>query len=200
MKKIGIMGGTFDPIHVGHLIAAETAREQGGLDEVWFIPTADPPLKDRAPLASAERRYEMVRLAAESHGAFRVLDIELKRGGISYSIDTVTELRMLFPGYAFFYIIGSDRINDLPRWHRIEELSKLAGFIGLERPGEPFRLNGLPDCLQQSLLLTEMPQIGISSTELRSWLAAGRSARYFVPEPVRAYIRRFGLYGSANDD
>lgn len=200
MKKIGIMGGTFDPIHVGHLIAAETAREQGGLDEVWFIPTADPPLKDRAPLEPGERRYEMVRLAAESHAAFRVLDIELKRGGISYSIDTVTELRKLYPEHAFFYIIGSDRMNDLPRWHRIEELSKLAGFIGMERPGEPLRFDGLPEFLRKPLLLAEMPLIGLSSTELRSRLASGRSVRYLVPGPVYAYIRRLGLYGSRADD
>nr|WP_306812774.1 nicotinate-nucleotide adenylyltransferase [Paenibacillus soyae] len=194
------MGGTFDPIHAGHLIAAETAREQADLDEVWFIPTADPPLKDRAPLATGERRVEMVRLATQGNGSFRVLDIELKRGGVSYSIDTVTELRKLHPGHAFSYIIGSDRINDLPRWHRIEELSKLAGFIGLERPGEPLRLTWLPDFLRDSLTLAKMPQIGISSTEIRSRFADGRSARYLVPEPVYAYIRGLGLYGSSIDD
>lgn len=196
--KIGIMGGTFDPIHIGHLIAAEAAREQAGLDEVWFIPTADPPLKDKAPSAAADQRYEMVRLAVENHSRFRVLDIELKRGGVSYSIDTVTELRKQFPGHAFCYIIGSDRINDLPRWHRIEQLSKLAGFIGLERPSNASRMDGLPSYLQ--LQLVEMPPIGISSTDLRERLAAGQSIRYRVPEPVGDYIRRRGLYGSRNDD
>lgn len=198
--KIGIMGGTFDPIHIGHMIAAEAAREQAGLDEVWFIPTADPPLKDKAPSAAAEQRCEMVRLAVESHGGFRVLDIELKRGGVSYSIDTITELRQQYPGHTFAYIIGSDRINDLPRWHRIEELSKLAGFIGLERPSSAILLDALPSYLKETLQFVYMPQIGISSTELRERMASGRSIRYLVPEPVGGYIRRHGLYGSRNDD
>ncbi|RIX59423.1 nicotinate-nucleotide adenylyltransferase [Paenibacillus nanensis] len=198
--KIGIMGGTFDPIHIGHLIAAESAREQAGLDEVWFIPTADPPLKDRAPRAAAEQRYEMVRLAVESNSRFRVLDIEKKRGGVSYSIDTVTELRKQYPGHTFSYIIGSDRMNDLPRWHRIGELSKLAGFIGLERPENTLQLDGLPSYLRETLQLVRMPQIGISSTELRERLAGGLSVRYLVTEPVFDYIRRHRLYGPRNDD
>lgn len=198
--KIGIMGGTFDPIHIGHLIAAEAAREQAGLDEVWFIPTADPPLKDKAPSAAADQRFEMVRLAVENHGRFRVLDLELKRGGVSYSIDTVTELRKQYPSHTFSYIIGSDRINDLPRWHRIEELSKLAGFIGLERPANALQMDALPSYLQEKLQFVEMPPIGISSTELRERLAAGQSIRYLVAEPVGDYIRRHRLYGSRNDD
>lgn len=198
--KIGIMGGTFDPIHIGHLIAAEAAREQAGLDEVWFIPTADPPLKGSAPRAAADQRYEMVRLAVESNSRFRVLDIEQKRGGVSYSIDTVTELRKQYPDHTFSYIIGSDRINDLPRWHRIGELSELAGFIGLERPENELQLDELPSYLRERLQLARMPQIGISSTELRERLAGGLSVCYLVTEPVSDYIRRHRLYGPRNDD
>ncbi|MEK3882586.1 nicotinate-nucleotide adenylyltransferase [Paenibacillus sp. PL2-23] len=200
MKKIGIMGGTFDPIHIGHLIAAETAREQGGLDEVWFIPTADPPLKNRAPLAAAAQRLEMVQLAIAGHGEFRALDLEIRRGGISYSIDTILELRSQYPRYAFYYIIGSDRMNDLPRWHRIQELSAQAGFIGLARPGEPMELEELSAELRHSLLLAEMPQIGISSTKLRAKLANRLSVRYLLPDSVLAYIRRLGLYGTVPHD
>ncbi len=194
MKKVGIMGGTFDPIHYGHLLAAETAREQGGLAEVWFIPSFVPPLKASDPGAASEQRYEMACLATEDHSAFRVLDIELKRGGVSYSYDTVSELAGLYPDVSFFYIIGSDRINDLSSWHRIEELAALIGFIGLERPGEPVLLDSLPAYLRRSITLAQMPGIGISSTLIREKLAAEQSIRYLVPDAVAGYIRRHGLY------
>jgi len=198
--KIGIMGGTFDPIHIGHLIAAEAAREQAGLDEVWFIPTGDPPLKEKAPSVDASQRFEMVSLAVSAHDRFRALDIELRRDGVSYSVDTVAELCKQYPGYTFSYIIGSDRINDLPKWHRIEELAQMACFIGLERPEEPPQLEALPSYLKQALQLVDMPGIGVSSTAIREKLASGHSIRYLVPEPVGVYIRRHGLYGSRNDD
>ncbi|RJE90866.1 nicotinate-nucleotide adenylyltransferase [Paenibacillus sp. 1011MAR3C5] len=196
MRKIGIMGGTFDPIHIGHLLAAETAREQGDLDEVWFIPTADPPLKEAAPSTPAWDRFEMTRLAVEGDDRFRALDIEIRRGGTSYSYDTVKQLQEQHPGCSFAYIIGSDRINDLPKWHRIGELAAMAGFIGLERPGENPMPDSLPSYLQQSFQMARMPQIGISSTAIRERLFTGKSIRYLVPEPVRDYIRRHGLYGS----
>jgi nicotinate-nucleotide adenylyltransferase len=191
---VGIMGGTFDPIHIGHLLAAETAREQCGLEEVWFIPSFAPPLKASDPGASSMQRYEMVCLAAEGNPAFRVLDIELKRGGVSYSYDTMQELVRVHPDVSFFYIIGSDRINDLAGWHRIEQLAQLIGFIGLERPGEPIRLASLPAYLQSRVELARMPGIGISSTAIRAKRASGESVRYFVPDAVLSYIRRHELY------
>lgn len=196
MRRIGIMGGTFDPIHIGHLIAAETAREQGNLDEVWFIPTGDPPLKETAPSAPAKDRYEMTRLAVEGDSRFTTMDVEIRRGGVSYSIDTVKQLQEQHPGCSFFYIIGSDRINDLPKWNRIQELAELAGFIGLERPGDKPQPDLLPPYLQHALRMVEMPQIGISSTAIRKRLLEGSAIRYLVPEAVRDYIRRHGLYGS----
>lgn len=198
--KIGIMGGTFDPIHLGHMIAAETARDRAGLDEVWFIPTADPPLKDVAPAATAEDRMAMVRLAVEGHKAFKAIDAELRRGGVSYSFDTIGHLKELHPRYSFSYIIGSDRINDLPRWHRIGELAVMADFIGLERPGEKPRVDLLPEYLQPLLQMAAMPLLGISSTDIRGRLAAGLSIRYLVPDSVHDYIRRRGLYGSSAYD
>lgn len=198
--KIGIMGGAFDPIHIGHLIAADSAREQCGLDEVWFIPTAESPLKHGAPGANDAQRYEMVLAAIDGHPAFRALDLELKRGGVSYSFDTVSELRERYPGYEFSYIIGSDRVHDLAQWHRIGELAGIAGFIGLERPDEPLRTDSLPDFLQERLHLAEMPALGVSSTAIRRRLAAGRTIRYLVPDSVYLYIRRHMPYGSTRDD
>ncbi|MHA7963871.1 nicotinate-nucleotide adenylyltransferase [Paenibacillus sp. CAU 1782] len=194
------MGGTFDPIHMGHLIAAETAKDCGGLDEVWFIPTSGPPLKDNGPAVPAEWRLEMVRAATVDNPAFSSSDIELKRGGVSYSIDTVRELITLYPEHSFFYIIGSDRINDLPQWHAVEELSSLISFIGLERPSDKADVAALPHFLRERLRLAEMPAIGISSTALRKHLREGRSVRYLLPEAVHQLIRRHGWYGTRRDD
>ncbi|WP_337098479.1 nicotinate-nucleotide adenylyltransferase [Paenibacillus sp. YIM B09110] len=196
MSKIGIMGGTFDPIHTGHLLAAEKAREQCGLQEVWFIPSYMPPLKANEPGVSSEHRYGMVEAAVATNDSFRVLDIELKRGGVSYSFDTVSDLMNRYPGHAFAYIIGSDRINDLCKWYRIEELAELVTFIGLERPSEEVQFDQLPSFLKQRLTIVEMPPIGISSTDIRSRLSAGQSIQYMVPDTVYGYIRRHGLYES----
>ncbi|UVI32040.1 nicotinate-nucleotide adenylyltransferase [Paenibacillus spongiae] len=196
MIKVGLMGGTFDPIHIGHLIVAETAREACGLDEIWFIPSYAPPLKQNAPGADGEVRLEMVYRAIDFQPHFRAMDIELERGGVSYSIDTVLELQSLYPGRTFSYIIGSDRVNDLPAWHRIDELAKLVHFIGVERPGEPIVQSGLPAYIRDRLTVAEMPLIEISSTAIRKRRADGRSIRFLVPEKVYSFIMRNGLYES----
>ncbi|QAY68301.1 nicotinate-nucleotide adenylyltransferase [Paenibacillus protaetiae] len=190
------MGGTFDPIHIGHLIAAETARDTCGLDEIWFIPSYLPPLKDNEPGVESLIRYEMVQEAVKTNPLYQALDIELVRGGTSYSYDTARQLTEQYPEHDFYYIIGSDRINDLPKWHRIEELSALVGFIGLERPDTPIRLEGLPGYLNHRLRLANMPPIGISSTDIRERLKAGQSIRYLVPDNVHELIRRNGWYES----
>lgn len=196
MAAIGIMGGTFDPVHIGHLIAAETARDKCGLDEIWFIPSYAPPLKGNEPGVDSRTRYRMVQEAVRSNPSFRVLDIELVRGGTSYSYDTALELTRRYPKFSFSYIIGSDRINDLPRWHRIEELAALVSFIGLERPETPIHSEELPEFLLRRLQLALMPPIGISSTDIRESLKSGRSIQYMVPEGVRDMIRRNGYYAS----
>ncbi|WP_169083510.1 nicotinate-nucleotide adenylyltransferase [Paenibacillus sp. PL91] len=190
------MGGTFDPIHIGHLIAAETAREQCGLHEVWFIPSYGPPLKANEPGVSGQRRFEMVCGAIESNASFRALDIELLRGGVSYSYDTVMELRRLYPSDSFCYIIGSDRVNDLPQWYQIEQLAAQITFIGLERPGEPIAIDALPGFLKERMTLIQMPGIDISSTAIRSMANAGQSVQYLVPDSVNSYMRRYNLYES----
>jgi len=200
MKAVGIMGGAFDPIHIGHLIAAESAREVCRLDEVWFIPTYGSPLKANRPGAEGEHRLAMVEAAVADHAAFKVSDLELARGGTSYSIDTASELVRLYPSYSFSYIIGSDRINDLSKWHRIEELAALVSFIGLERPSDKPRLEQLPPMLRDRLTMVQMPAIGLSSTALREKLSAGRSVLYEVPAEAERYIRRHGLYGTTAAD
>jgi len=194
VQKVGIMGGTFDPIHIGHLIAAVRAMECASLDEVWFIPTAEPPLKPNAPLASEQQRFEMVKLAIQHEPRFRVLDIELHRGGTSYSIDTMLYLLKHYADHDFYYIVGSDRIHDLPQWHRAKELLELIGFIGLNRPSEPLELERLPHRWQRKLTLASMPLIDISSTELRKRAGEGLSLRYYVPDEVEQFIRRYHLY------
>jgi len=194
------MGGTFDPIHLGHLLAANTALDECDLDEVWFIPTNVPPLKEGAQGADAETRLRLVRLAIAGEPRFQAVPIELERGGVSYSIDTVNELASRNPDCSFCYIIGSDRIHDLPEWHRIEELASIVRFIGVERPGEPVDLGKLPEWIRSRVALAQMPPIGISSTDIRSRRGAGRSIRYLVTEPVYAEIVRERLYESRRDD
>lgn len=191
------MGGTFDPIHNGHLLAAETARDVFGLDEIWFIPAATPPLKSSGPDASNRVRFEMVQLAAEGHPNFRVLDMELDRGGVSYSVDTVAALQEQWPGTVFSYIIGGDRVGDLPKWHRVSELAdRLESFIGFDRPGYPADVSALPYPLREKVKIAGMPQMEISSTDIRQRRAEGRSIRFLVPDSVYEYIMRNDLYGS----
>jgi nicotinate-nucleotide adenylyltransferase len=194
MRKVGIMGGTFDPIHIGHLIAATSALEAAELDEVWFIPAASPPLKPNAPTADASQRLQMVELAIKDESRFRVVDIELQRGGTSYSIETVHSLKTLYDDHTFYYIVGSDRIYDLPQWHRAEELRQLVSFIGLNRPSEPLQIEQISESWRSRLIVAPMPLIDISSTELRRRVAQGKSLRYFVPHEVEQYIRRYSLY------
>jgi len=194
------MGGTFDPIHIGHLLAAETALDVCQLDEVWFIPTNVPPLKEGTQGVDAEKRLLLVRLAIAGEPRFKAHTIELERGGVSYSYDTIVELMVREPDCTFAYIIGSDRIHDLPKWHRIDELAELVRFIGVERPDEPIALERLPEQLRRRVDVIEMPPMGISSTDIRRRRMSGRSIRYMVSEPVYSEIMKEGLYGPRSDD
>lgn len=194
MKKIGIMGGAFDPIHLGHLLAAEAAREQYGLEEVWFMPSHTPPHKHEAGV-SAKERLTMVELATATNDDFKTLDIELKRGGISYTIDTITELKSMYPTFDFHFIIGADMVNYLPKWQGIHKLVEMLTFIGLQRPGSFLELDILPPYVQRAVKLADMPLVDISSSLIRRQIAVGQSVRYMVPETVYEYMIRGGLYG-----
>lgn len=193
MRKIGIMGGAFDPIHVGHLLVAEAARDQFGLEEVWFMPSHLPPHKRQAGV-SCQMRLEMVAEAIAGNPAFKPLDIELVRGGISYTIDTMKELKGMHPDIEFYFIIGADMINYLPKWEGIEDLVNMVKFIGLQRPGSMLDLDTLPQFIEDAVLLAEMPLVDISSSLIRRRMAKGQSVRYMVPESVYEYMIRSGIY------
>lgn len=193
MRKIGIMGGAFDPIHVGHLLVAEAARDQFGLEEVWFMPSHLPPHKREAGV-SGQQRLEMVSVAIAGNPYFKPLDIELVRGGISYTIDTMKELQQLHPDIHFHFIIGADMINYLPKWEGIEELVNMVKFIGLQRPGSMLELDSLPQFIEDAVVLAEMPLVDISSSLIRRRAAKGQSVRYMVPESVYEYMIRSGIY------
>lgn len=190
MRKVGIMGGTFDPIHVGHLLVAEHTREALKMDGIWFMPAADPPHKSHQPSATAEERLQMVRQSVESNPAFYVTDIEIKRGGVSYTIDTINELQSDYPDVMFSFIIGADMVNYLPKWHKIEELVKRISFIGVHRPGTLLELDHLPAYIRNCVTMVEMPLIDISSTQIRDRAARGLSIRYMVPDPVYQFFQR----------
>ncbi|UQZ86939.1 Nicotinate-nucleotide adenylyltransferase [Paenibacillus konkukensis] len=194
--KVGIMGGTFDPIHTGHLIAAQSACEQAKLDEVWFMPTNVPPHKSEAPGASARQRWEMVALAVEGNPRFKPVDLELKKGGVSYSIDTVKLLTQTYPGIHFYYIIGADMVQYLPKWYKIGELVQLVSFIGLQRPGYEVEISSLPAAVREALIMAQMPLMELSSTNIRERLSRGLPVRYRVPDSVNDYIEVNGIYGS----
>jgi nicotinate-nucleotide adenylyltransferase len=191
---VGIMGGTFDPIHHGHLLAAELAREAGQLDQIWFMPSYSPPHKKPGPQASPEERLEMVRLAVEGHPSFKVTDIEIKKGDTSYTVETVELLLERYPDLRFSYIVGADMVMYLPKWHRIGDLVSRIGFIGLERPGHSLELDELPVDIRSKVTIAPMLQIELSSTVIRNRLHAGQSVRFMVPEAVRLYMEEKRIY------
>ncbi|TDF96782.1 nicotinate-nucleotide adenylyltransferase [Paenibacillus piri] len=193
--KVGIMGGTFDPIHIGHMIAAQCAYEQAGLSEVWFMPTNVPPHKQQATMASSGQRWEMVCRAVEGQPHFRPFDFELKKGGISYTFDTISLLLKEYPGIHFYYIIGADMVQFLPKWYKIGELAKLISFIGLQRPGYTPGMEQLPESLRDAVELATMPLIELSSTSIRQRKSEGRTIRHLVPDRVHEYIEESGCYG-----
>ncbi|MFS0554547.1 nicotinate-nucleotide adenylyltransferase [Brevibacillus sp. 179-C9.3 HS] len=189
IKQVGIMGGTFDPIHCGHLLAAEQAREQAGLDEVWFMPTHVPPHKKRESLTLAHHRLQMVQLAVSDHEAFRVTDVEFTREGPSYTYDTMVQLIRQFPDCRFSFIMGGDMVKILPKWYQYQELIHMVRFIGLARPGTELDRES-----SENVTLVEMPVWDISSTMIREKAAAGKSIRYLVPDAVECYIKENRFY------
>lgn len=196
MTRLGIFGGTFDPIHIAHLRMAEEAREQLALERVLFVPNRVSPLKAGAPPASPPARLEMVRLAIQDNPAFLVSDIEIARSGLSYTVDTLRALRGEYSGESLFFLTGMDAVRDLPRWHEPETLLELARIVAATRPGaeKEAALAALPAAWRERVAFIEMPGLDISGTSLRARVRAGRSIRYLVPPTVENYIRERGLY------
>jgi nicotinate-nucleotide adenylyltransferase len=182
--KIGLYGGTFDPIHHGHLILARQALEQLGLDRLVFIPAAQSPFKTGQALTCGRHRFEMVKLAIQGEAYFAADDLEIERAGPSYSIDTVDVYRKVFPGAELFWLIGEDHLPSLPKWHRIDELKDRVRFVVLSRAD---RAGPVPYPL--------IPRrIDISATEIRNRVANNLPITYLVPERVLRYVQAVKLY------
>jgi nicotinate-nucleotide adenylyltransferase len=195
--RLGLFGGTFDPIHLGHLILTEACREACALDRVWFVVTAAPPHKrgDRTP---ASHRLEMARIATAGHAAFEVSEIEADADdGPHYSYQTLERLAAERPDDELFFLIGADSLADLPGWRRPERVAELATIVVVNRPGiDPEIARNPPDLGPdaRAFQFVSVPPIGISSTDLRRRVAEGRTIRYQVPRGVEAYIAEHGLY------
>lgn len=197
-EKIGIMGGTFDPIHIAHLMIADEVRDSYGLDRVIFIPAANPPHKKGGANVSADERLAMVKLAIADNPHFEVSTMEMERQGPSYSLLTFQELKAKYGDSAeLYFITGSDSINDLSTWYHPEELLELCYFVGTTRPGAPMDKSDLEKqfgALADKIKFLAVPELAISSTDIRARVAAGRSIKYLVPAAVEDYIKREGLY------
>ncbi|WP_309399386.1 nicotinate-nucleotide adenylyltransferase [Cerasicoccus maritimus] len=191
--RIGLFGGSFDPIHHGHLLHAQDALERAELDLLAFIPAAQAPLKaNGAPGASAEDRVKMIELAIAGQPKFTVLRDEIDRGGVSYTVDTVRRLKKRWPDDELFWIIGADQVALLDQWRSIEELLHMARFLCLKRPGfAPTTPASIPEC---ALSWISARQVECSSSEIRERAAAGRPIDFFLPPPLVDYINRNQLY------
>lgn len=201
--RLGVMGGTFDPVHIGHLVTAEEARCQFGLEEVIFVPSARPPHKTGLRQSPPWQRLRMVEMAVDGNPFLTVSDIEVSRQGLSYTIDTLKSIRVMRGRYAeLFFITGADAILEILTWKNPEELLSESSFIAASRPGH--RLDSVREALPEfnsagekaadRVFEMEIPALAISSTEIRERVSAGRTFRYLVPEQVWEYIRENGLY------
>jgi nicotinate-nucleotide adenylyltransferase len=190
--KIGFLGGSFDPVHFGHLMAAQDAYEQHQLDRLIFVPAAQAPLKPSEVQSTAEDRLAMLRAAVEWDTRFEISDVELRRGGVSYSVESARHFRTLYPNDRLYWIIGGDQLPKLHLWKDVAELAKLVEFIFLERPGFPVKAQ--PSIPGLRLHRCDGHLLAISSTELRDRTRRNLSLDYFVPHKAIVYIKEHGLY------
>lgn len=186
--KIGILGGTFDPIHYGHLILGEQVLCQLKLDKVIFVPAFKSPNKSSKKRISALHHFNMVKLAVAGNPHFTVSDIETKRKGTSYTVDTVRQIKKIYPRAQLFLIGGSDLVSELPTWKNIDDILKMAKFVLAKRPGFGKRLSG------KHFLKIDVAQVDISSSLIRDLVKQKRSIRYLTPDSVVKYIEKHGLY------
>src|ERR1035438_7279023 len=190
--RLGVMGGTFDPIHHGHLVAASEVAHAFDLDEVVFVPTGQPWQKDHRKVSSSEDRYLMTVIATASNPRFSVSRVDIDRPGPTYTIDTLRDLRAAAgPQDQLFFITGADALAKMLTWHDVDELFKLAHFVGCTRPGHRLSSQGLPS---EGVSLVEIPALAISSTDCRERVMSGQPVWYLVPDGVVQYIAKRGLY------
>ena len=197
--KIGIMGGTFDPIHTGHLIIGEYARTTLDLDKIIFIPVGLPPHKDNSKVSTSSKRLEMTKLAISSNSYFYLSSIEVDRKEITYTIDTIKELKNIYKEDELYFVIGGDSLFEIEKWKDFDQLIKLCKFVVLERPGrtkEEIEQKKIELKLSYKIELEKIysPLIDISSTEIRERVKNNLSIKYLVPESVEAYIMYHKLY------
>jgi len=197
--RLGIMGGTFDPVHYGHLVAAETARNELRLDNVLFIPAGDPPHKIERKITDSELRFQMVETAIRSNEYFKISRMEIDRLGPTYTIDTLRELHEYFPEQELYFITGTDALKEIISWRNSEEIIKLARIIGASRPGYDCsdflqRIFQKYPLARERILELEIPALAISSTDIRERVGRNKSVRYLLPEKVRLFIRENQMY------
>ncbi|MDD2568279.1 MAG: nicotinate-nucleotide adenylyltransferase [Clostridia bacterium] len=199
VKRLGIMGGTFDPIHYGHLVTAEAARSRFQLDEVVFVPAGHPPHKQKKKVTDAQHRYMMTLLATVTNPYFKISDIEIARGGISYTYDTVRFFKEKYNGkLEVFFITGADAVSEIMTWKKIDSLIRECNFIAATRPGYSFdnftSNNVFPQLLISKLAFLEVPALAISSTDVRRRVENSEPIKYLLPETVETYIYKNALY------
>ncbi len=191
-KRIGVLGGTFDPIHNGHLVAASEVAHVQALDEVIFVPTGQPWQKEDRELAPPEDRYLMTVIATAFDPLLTVSRVDIDRPSETYTVDTLSDLRAARgPDAEFFFIMGADALSRIKSWHNTDNLFSMAHFVGCTRPGHPIDLDGLDE---REVTLIEIPALEISSTACRERVRTGRPIRYLVPDGVIQYIAKRGLY------
>lgn len=190
-RRIGVMGGTFDPIHHGHLVAASEVQSVFGLDEVVFVPTGRPWQKSDRRISDPEHRYLMTVVATAANPVFTVSRVDVDRPGATYTIDTLRDLSQLHPDADLFFITGADALQSILTWKDTQEIFELAHFVGVTRPEHELETEGLP---ADRVTLIEVPAMAISSTDLRSRVAGGAPVWYLVPDGVVQYINKYALY------
>jgi len=191
ISKIGVMGGTFDPIHHGHLVAASEVADRFALDEVLFVPTGQPWQKAERLVSTAEDRYLMTVIATASNPRFSVSRVDIDRGGPTFTVDTLSDLHATLPDAELFFITGADALAQILSWRDVEQVFRYAHFVGVTRPGYELGNDHLPD---GAVSLVEVPAMAISSTDCRARVAEGRPVWYLVPDGVVQYISKRNLY------
>jgi len=190
-RRIGIMGGTFDPIHHGHLVAASEVQVSFDLDEVIFVPTGQP--EEKPDVSPSEHRYLMSVIATASNPMFQVSRVDIDRPGPTYTIDTLTDMRLAYPDAELFFITGSDAVAQLVKWRDADKLWSLAHFVAVTRPGHDLSVQGIPE---SAVSVLEVPALSISSTDCRNRVRGRKPVWYLVPDGVVQYIAKHGLYRS----
>jgi nicotinate-nucleotide adenylyltransferase len=196
-RRIGVMGGTFDPIHHGHLVAASEVQAWFDLDEVLFVPTGDPWQKSERQVTPAEHRYLMTVVATAANPRFNVSRVDIDRAGKTYTIDTLRDLKAEMPDAELFFITGADALADIFTWRDAEELFELANFVGCTRPGYAMDPEALARIPAERVTMVEIPALAISSTDCRERKRRGEPVWYLVPDGVVQYIAKHDLYSDA---